>query len=115
MHKAILITLIITNATLTMGFCIWDCDAQKQSSESQATNPVTLNGDHNILNYVDKVRQAPDDHMTDIKIGVFTMAAIMVLGVTGFVFWWLCKRMSQMDHQRIQRRAMSMIRRRGGN
>lgn len=105
-----IVTLMVAVSNVTP-WCLWNCEQLAQSSASTATTVVSLNGNNNTINYWDKLRQAHDDHMTDIKIGLFTIAGIMILCLSGIAIWWLRKRYQKRDHERVLKRAMSMIRR----
>lgn len=112
------LTIIILTLAVAVGnvatWCLWNCEQPTQSSASTATTVVNLKGNNNTINYWDKLRQAHDDHMTDIKIGLFTIAGILILCLSGVAIWWLRKQYQKRDHERVMKRAMSMIRRREG-
>lgn len=114
MHLSIL-NVIFVMMTLqgVTAFCLWGCDEQESSSSATSKTDVVLEGDHNVVNVLDGLRQAHDDHMTQLKIGIFAIFGLLVTLALVLACWWVTRRLRLADQSRIDRRAMSMMHRRG--
>lgn len=105
-----IVTLIVLSQANSL--CLWGCSEEESSSSADSRTKIDMNGDGNVVNLLDGLKQAHDNHMTDIKIGVFGVLGLLVIAGLSLLIWWTCRKVRQMDMARLNRRAMSMMQRR---
>lgn len=90
------ILILITVITPAFSWCVWDCE------------DIEINGSNNDLD---------SKHlkiMTDIRLGIFTLAGVIALVIIFFVIRRLYATAKRRDNNRIQKRVMSFYRKREG-
>lgn len=114
--RTLVLFLILSHPGVS-AFCLINCEEPSERSESQATSVVNLNGNDNVINYVDRMHQMHDEHLTHIKVGVFTLVGIVLLIGLGVLIWYLRKKIiarkqkkNEKEEQTRFRRVLSMVR-----
>lgn len=86
--------------------------AESETSSQQKIEVETGDNSQVWLTPYQELRDAHEAHFTDIKIGVFAILGVVILAALIFLGRWCVVRLGRYDATRIDRRAMSMMRRR---
>lgn len=95
----------------TSCFCIWGCEEQESSSEAKSNLDLTVSGDSNVVEVMDRFRQSHDDHMSVVKIGVFSILGMLLAGVVLVLAYYIRKRCREVQREEVEKKALAMVKR----